>query len=303
MRLIIHGQQAFGKSVLERLVERGENVVAAYTAPDRGSRSDPLKEFAESLGLPVMQPLSFKTPEVVRQMQKLKADLCIMAYVTLFVPSAVLNTPRLGSIQYHPSLLPDHKGPSSINWPIIQGKTETGLSIFWPDDGLDTGPILLQKKVSIDPDDTLGSLYFNKLYPLGVDAMIEALDLVKAGNAPKIAQDPDAGSYESWCSKDDAEIDWNKPAGDVYNLIRGTNPQPGAWTTRNGNVIQIFDCRKSSRASGEPGEVVKLGETSFSIAALDGAIEVQRVRAGAAKISAGEYVEQEHLEPGNRFGS
>ena len=130
MKLIVHGQQAFGKAVLESLLERGEDVCAVYCAPDKGSRTDPLKELAEEQGLPLFQPASFKDAAVLEQMRSLNADLCVMAYVTLLVPEPVLNAPRLGSIQYHPSLLPLHKGPSSINWPIIFGKTQTGLSIF-----------------------------------------------------------------------------------------------------------------------------------------------------------------------------
>src|SRR5262249_43922497 len=149
MRIVVHGQQAFGKSVLEALLERGENVVGVYTAPDaQGGRADPLKEAAQSRGLPVYQPKSFrKDPAVREQFTSLAADLCVMAYATLIVPEAVLTLPTRGTIQYHPSLLPRHRGPSSINWPIIQGETRTGLTIFWPDNGLDTGPILLQKDV------------------------------------------------------------------------------------------------------------------------------------------------------------
>ena len=108
-----------------------------------------------------------------------------MAYVTLIVPEEVLNQPTRGTIQYHPSLLPRHRGPSSINWPIIMGETRTGLTIFWPDNGLDTGPVLLQKEVEIRDSDTLGSLYFDRLYPMGVAALIEAVDLVRAGTAPQ----------------------------------------------------------------------------------------------------------------------
>src|SRR5688572_20333292 len=153
MRIVVHGQQAFGKAVLDALMKRGENVVAVYVAPEKeGQKIDPLKEAALAAKLPVHQPKSFRPPEVHEQFKTLKPDLQVMAYVTLFVPSAFLNIPTHGSIQYHPSLLPLHRGPSSINWPIIQGRTETGLSIFWPDDGLDTGPILLQRKTSVSED-------------------------------------------------------------------------------------------------------------------------------------------------------
>ncbi len=302
MRLIVHGQQAFGRAVLERLLERGENVVAVFCAPDSGGRPDPLKLAAEKVGLPIMQPASYKTQEAADSMSALNAHLCIMAYVTLIVPSSVLEIPTFGTIQYHPSLLPDHKGPSSINWPIIQGRKKTGLTIFWPDDGLDTGPILLQKEVDIAPDDTLGSLYFDKLYPRGVDAMIEALEMVKRGTAPRIHQKPNAGSYEGWCGKNDAVIDWNKPIEQVYNLIRGTNPQPGAWTTYRGSVIRIFDCHKTSQTEGNPGTVTRLSDDGIHIAAKGGEIVAERMRGDVAKVSAREFIEQSGLQIGEQLG-
>ena len=141
MRIVVHGQDAFGKAVLEKLLERKENVVAVFCAPDKTGRAeDPLKVFAREKGLPVHQPKSWKQPEALALMQSFEPDLCIMAYVTLFVPQPVLDAPKLGTFQYHPSLLPLHRGPSSINWPIAMGRTQTGLSIFWPDEGLDEGP-------------------------------------------------------------------------------------------------------------------------------------------------------------------
>ena len=303
MRLIVHGQQAFGEAVLKQLLGHGENVIAVYCAPDSGSRPDPLKQTAESAGIPVFQPASYKTAEVADKMRKLNADLCLMAYVTLIVPSEVLNIPKFGSIQFHPSLLPDHKGPSSINWPIIQGKTKTGLSIFWPDDGLDTGPILLQNTVDVKPDDTLGSLYFSQLFPLGVDAMLEALEMVRDGTAPRIPQDPGAGSYEGWCGKADAEIDWKRPTDEIYNLIRGTNPQPGAWTTLNGDIVRIYDCDKNTSTGGLAGSVTKISESGFHVAALDGEITVQRVRSDAGKISAAQFAMDSGLCSGVKLGT
>src|SRR3989440_10779966 len=191
MRIVIHGQQAFGKAVLEALLKRGENVVAVYVAPEKeGAKADPLKEAAVAAKLPVYQPASYRKSEVWQEFKALKPDLQVMAFVTLFVPEEFLNIPTKGSIQYHPSLLPKYRGPSAINWPIIQGATETGLSIFWPDNGLDTGDVLLQKKTPISAEDSLGSVYFDRLFPMGVDAMLESVDLVKAGQAPRLNQDP-----------------------------------------------------------------------------------------------------------------
>src|SRR2546421_8497219 len=200
MRIVVHGQQAFGKAVLEGLLKRGENVIAAYVAPEKeGAKADPLKEAAQAAKLPVYQPASYRKPEVWDEFRALKPDLQVMAFVTLFVPEDFLKIPTKGSIQYHPSLLPRYRGPSAINWPIIKGETETGLSIFWPDNGLDTGDILLQKKTPISPDDSLGSIYFDRLFPMGVAAMLEAIDLVKAGKAPRTKQDESQASYEGWC--------------------------------------------------------------------------------------------------------
>ena len=304
MRLVIHGQQAFGKAVLEKLLGRDEDVVGVFCAPGKdGAPMDPLQAFALENGLQVHQPTSWKTDESLELMKSFEPDLCLMAYVTLFVSKAVLDAPSHGTIQYHPSLLPRHRGPSSINWPIIQGETKTGLSIFWPDDGLDEGPILIQKEIEIGPDDTLGSLYFNQLFPMGVDAMIEGLDLVRAGDPPREAQVHEDFTYESWCKKADAEVDWSKPVQDVYNLIRGTNPQPGAWTTFNGNEIQIFDC-KIVETSGAPGEVVETSDEGIVVAAEGGGILIERVRPeNAGKIPASEFIASSGIAAGAVLGT
>ena len=305
MKLIVHGQQAFGKSVLEALLGRGEIICAVFCAPDvEGGRPDPLKVFAQEQGLPVYQPKSYKDPTVWDHIRSMEADLCVMAYVTLMVPEEALNAPRLGSIQYHPSLLPMHKGPSSINWPIINGENKTGLSIFWPDNGLDTGPILLQKDVVIDPDDTLGSLYFNHLFPMGVDAILEAVDLVRDGTALRLNQDPAKGSYEGWCQRADVEIDWAQSMDVVYNLIRGANPQPGAWTTLNGQPVTILDSKKAiGFANSEPGSVVEVDADGISIGCVEGAVRVEKFKPeGAGKMSAKEFLEHYRIEPGARFG-
>ncbi len=304
MKLIVHGQQAYGKSVLEAILDKGvDEVVAVYSAPDKeGGPLDPVKEFALERGLPVHQPQSYKNPEVWEQLASHNADLCVMAYVLLLVPEAALNVPKYGSIQYHPSLLPWHKGPSSINWPIIMGKENTGLSIFWPDNGLDTGPILLQKEVDIGPDDTLGSIYFDSLFPMGVDAMLESIDLVRDGNAPRDVQDPEDGSYEGWCRKDLVQIDWSKGTDEVYNLIRGANPQPGAWTTFNGNEVKIFDSRKAD-AGGEPGTVLSIDDSGAVVATADGSIRIMKVRADAGKLAAADFAVASGLRIGSRLGS
>ena len=304
MRIVLHGQQAFGQTVLERLLERGENVVAVCCAPTKeGKPEDPLVELAREKGLPVHQPASWKTPEALELMKSFNADVCMMAYVLLFVPQEVRDAPTYGTFQYHPSLCPEHRGPSSINWPIAMGKTRTGLSIFWPNDGLDEGPMMLQKTCEIGPDETLGDVYFKKLFPMGVDAMIEGLDLVKAGVIIKHDQRLENGSYESWFGKASAEIDWSKPAIDVYNMIRAANPAPGAWTKIAGSELKIYDSARAD-GTGIAGEVVSVGGDGVTVQAEGGRILIKRVRpTGGGKMAASEWAAAVGINSGTKLGS
>jgi methionyl-tRNA formyltransferase len=205
---------------------------------------------------------------------------------------------------YHPSLLPRHRGGSAINWAIIQGDTKTGLSIIWPDAGIDSGPILLQKEVSILPDDTVGSLFFDKLYPMGVAALLEAIQLVKEERAPRIPQDESRATYEPLCREQHGIINWAKPGREVYNLIRGTNPRPGASTICQGEKLKVFDSRLiGSVPESAPGEVIMVGAEGFLVACRDGGIMVKQVQPpGSAKISAVEFVRKANLKNGDRLG-
>jgi methionyl-tRNA formyltransferase len=304
MRIVVNGQQAFGAAVLEALLERGEDVVAAYCAPDEPGRPpDPLARAAREAGIMLRQPDSFETEGAAAELAALRPSLMVMAFVTLFVPEPVLNTPTHGSIQYHPSLLPRHRGPSAINWALIQGDPKTGIAIFWPDEGLDTGPVLMLREVEIAPDDTLGSLYFEKLFPRGVEAMLESVDLVREGRAPRLVQDDAQATYESWCRKADVEVDWSRPVGDVYNLIRGANPRPGAWTTVGSEPVEVLD---SDRVEGDPGappgQVVSVDGDGLVVAAGGGAVAIRLVRAGGEKTAACDYAHAASLGPGARLG-
>jgi methionyl-tRNA formyltransferase len=181
------------------------------------------------------------------------------------------------------------------------GKTRTGLSIFWPNEGLDEGPILIQKSVEIGPDETLGDVYFKKLFPMGVDAMIEGLELVRAGVKLKHAQNLADGSYESWFKKDVAELDWSKPVADVYNVIRAANPAPGAWSTIKGAKVDIFDSAKVP-GDGAPGCVLSVSDLGLTIAAQGGAILAKRVRgADGKKVAALEWAKAAGVSAGDTF--
>ncbi|HSE01548.1 MAG TPA: methionyl-tRNA formyltransferase [Burkholderiales bacterium] len=310
MRIAIIGQQDFGKAVLEAFLARKDEVAGVFCAPEKpGAKADPLRAAAEEKGLKVFQFKSLRDPEAHEAMQGLKADLGIMAYVLQFAPDTLVKIPRLGTIQYHPSLLPKYRGPSSINWPIIRGDARTGLTIFRPTEGLDEGPIVLQKECDIGPDETLGDVYFNKLFPTGVKAMLEAADLVHAGKHRETVQDESRASYEGWFRDAEARISWACHVDFVYNLIRGSNPAPGAWTTLNGRKLQIFDARKRvfrrfAEVRGKVGEVTDITEASFKVTAQGGVIEVLRARGEEGKkLSGGEFARAAGLTPGALLGT
>ncbi len=303
MRIVLIGQAAFGEKVFEALLGAGEEVVAVYTPPDASpGKSNTLVALAESRGIPTRQPAKMRALDVFEDYRGFKADLNVMAFVTDVVPSSILDFPALGTIQYHPSLLPRHRGASAINWAIINGETKTGLSVFWPDEGLDTGPILLQKEVAIEPDDTLGTVYFGKLFPLGVEALLESVRLVKGGTAPKVPQDATLGEYEPVCKN--MKIDWMYPVAIVYNLIRGCNPSPGAATAFRGQEIKVFDCQKLPGSGRQaPGTVLQVTSESLLVAANGGTLLVTRVQpAGAAKMTIEEFVAAAGLKVGDRLG-
>jgi methionyl-tRNA formyltransferase len=294
MRIAIIGQQDFGKAALEAFLARGDDVAAVFCAPEKG-RPDPLRLAAEAAGITVHQFPKLTDPEAQDALRAANVQIGVMAYVTQFVPQDFCNIPKFGMIQFHPSLLPLHRGASSMSWSIILGRTETGFSIFRPTDGLDEGPVILMRSVPIEPEDTLGTLYFGKIFPMGVAALVEVADMVIAGKAPALAQyEPNAG-YEGIIRDAESQINWANHVDITYNLIRGCNPAPGAWTTHEGKKLFLFESTKRiartfSEVKGKKiGQVVAQNGSSLIIHGQGGFIEVHRIRPdGGKKVAAAE---------------
>ncbi len=305
LRIVLIGQAAFGEKVLTELHARGEEIVCVFTPPDKpGGKIDPLKAKAIELKIPVSQPKSFKTDEVYEHFKSLDADLAILAYVTVIVPERILYLPKHKSICFHPSLLPRHRGGSAVNWAIIQGDTETGVTVFWPDQGIDTGPILLQKRAPIYETDTAGSLYFERLFPLGIEAIIESVELIKAGRAPAIPQDESLATYEPLCRDEHARIDFSRPAQQVYNLVRGCDPQPGAWAEMNGKRVRLYGPSLEKDAPSEaPGTVLSVDADGMRLALSGAILKVTRLRIepNQQKLAPQELVARGELAVGDRL--
>lgn len=302
MRILLIGQAAFAQQVLDGVRERGHEVAAVYCPPDvPGGKPDPVKTRALELAIPVHQHATLKGPDVARELAAHRADLGVLAYVTQIVPQSAFETPRLGSICFHPSLLPRFRGGSAIPWQIIKGETRTGVTVFWVDPGIDTGPILLQKEAAIGPDDTAGSLYYNTLFKLGVETMVESVDLIAAGKAPRLAQDESRASYDPLCRDEHARVDWVRPVAEVYNLIRGCDPQPGAYVMRGGEKVRLYDARRADGVGAAPGVVAAIDARGLVIGAGGGGVAIGRLRVGDKKVAAADAAVALGLSVGKPF--
>jgi methionyl-tRNA formyltransferase len=280
LRIALLGQAAFAEKALDGLLDHGEEIVHVFAPPDPpAGKPDALAARARARGLPLSQPKSFKSDAAFDHFKTLDADLAILAFVTLIVPERILYAPRHKSICFHPSLLPRHRGASGINWAIIQGDAETGVTWFWPDKGIDTGPILIQKRVPIVENDTVGSIYFNTLFPMGIEAMVEAVDLIKSGHAPALVQDESNATYEPPCRDEHAKLDFTKPAREVFNLIRGCDPQPGAYAIVGEKRLRLYEASFSStRDDSPPGTIVAIVPNGMKIALAGGTVTIKRAR-------------------------
>jgi methionyl-tRNA formyltransferase len=303
VRILLIGQAAFAEQVLTRLASAGHEIAAVVCPPDRGPKPDPTKAAALARGVPVYQFASLKSPEARDAFAAAHADLGILAYVTQIVPEALLALPRLGSVCFHPSLLPRYRGGSAIPWQLIRGERTTGVTVFWPDAGIDTGPILVQRAAPVGPDDTAGSLYYGTLFPLGVEVVVEAVELIAAGTAPRVSQDEALATYDPLLGDAHAGIDWRASAARVHDLIRGCDPQPGAHTTVAGTVVRLFEPRRLAGAPrGDPGTVVGLDAAGVTVATSGGAVLCGRVRGGGPKAAAAEVLPGLGVTVGTRLG-
>ncbi len=305
MRIIFIGQAPFGAEALQKLITQDEEIVGVITIEDTPAQRqpNPVKQCAQEHRLPLLQTRLLKSPVAVSWVKELSPDLLVLAFVTSFVPQEMIALAPFGGINYHPSLLPKYRGGSAINWAIINGETETGVTIHYIDAGVDTGPILLQEKVAIEPDDTVKSVYFEKLFPLGIRMIAEAVQAIKDGTVRAVNQDESRASFQPVITPQDTVIDWHKPTAEIYNLIRGSNPAPGASTTCKDRQCRLFDTSRGT-GRGNPGEVVDITDAAIEIAAGDGSLLIHVLQpAGSGKIPATEFVQTFELKVGDRFNA
>jgi methionyl-tRNA formyltransferase len=288
MRIAYFGQAPFGRDVLVRLLDAGHEIAGVY-APPPAARPDPLAEEAEKRGLRLLRPKTLRRQgaaiaERVAEYRALGAELNVLAFVTIILPAEIVDAPRAGSLCFHPSLLPKYRGGNALAWQILLGETETGVTVFRPDAGVDTGPIVVQKGgVAIEPHHTAASHYFEKLYALGVEAMVEAVGLVAAGRARAVPQDESRASFQGLVTDEVARLDWGKTAAELDRWIRGCDPNPGAHATWRDETVRLFGGRLASReeSGAAAGTVLAAAKDALRIAARGGVLEVAKLKVGA----------------------
>jgi methionyl-tRNA formyltransferase len=308
IKLAVFGQAAFGKDCLDRLHAAGYEIAGVIAPPDAG-KPDPFAARADELGLRAIRRRFFRTkegkaiPAAVAEHAQLGADLNVLAFVTAILPREITDAPRLGSICFHPSLLPRFRGGNALAWQIIAGERESGVSVFQVDEGTDTGPIVVQKRgVAIGPRDSAGTLYFQKLYGIGVDAVVEAVDLIAAGSARPWRQDESQASFQGLVDDAVARVDLSRPAHEIDQLVRGCDPNPGAFVRVRGQPLRLFDAwLEPAGADAAPGSVASIDGEALRIALRGGVLRVGRVRADGGKEAAKAFAERAGLRPGDRL--
>jgi len=308
MRLIFAGTPAFAAAALDALADAGHDIALVLTQPDRpagrGMRLTPsaVKQAALARGLTVYQPVSLKTPEAQAALRAVDADVMVVAAYGLILPQAVLDIPRRGCLNIHASLLPRWRGAAPIQRAILAGDAETGITIMQMDAGLDTGAMLLKTAVPVGPEDTAGSLH-DTLARVGATSIVEALERLDE-LTPQV-QDAALATYAAKLTKEEARLDWIRPATELARAVRGYNPAPGAHTLLDGQLVKIW--RASAQAPGVsnamPGRVLTADESGIVVACGEGSLRVSELQmAGGKRMAAGVFVAGHALQPGKAFG-
>jgi methionyl-tRNA formyltransferase len=309
LRIALFGQAAFGVQTLERLRANGHTIAGVFAPPDSG-RPDALAQRAQELALPLVRRRFYrkKTGEPIAaaldEHAALGADLNVLASVQVFLPRQLTDAPKHKSLCFHPSLLPRFRGGAALQWQIILGERETGVSIFVPDEGADTGPIVVQKGgVTISPIETTATLFFDKLQPLGIEALAEAVELVAGGGARPRAQDESLATHQGLVDDSVAAVDLARPAAEIDRLVRGCDPQPGAFVRFAGKPLRLFEVALEREVSGAAGSIAALDDAGLVLALRGGSLRVRRVRAELAKEPARAFAERVGLAAGARLES
>jgi methionyl-tRNA formyltransferase len=308
-RIVFMGTAPFAVPSLQALRAAGHSLLAVVTQPDRvhgrGSavRPGPVKVAAGEAGIPVMQPEKASHPEFIESVRGLGAELIVVVAYGQILRPALLEVPPLGCVNVHGSLLPELRGAAPVQWAIMRGCRETGVTTMYMDAGMDTGDMILQEREPIAPEDTAGTLG-ERLARKGARLLVETVRRIEAGSAPRVPQDNARATYAPLLRKENGAVDWSQPAAAVRNRIHGCNPAPGAFTTRQGQAVKLWRAEVAERTEGAaPGTVLEGSGAELLVQAGEGAVRLLEVQPESrARMSGAEYRRGYQVRAGERWG-
>lgn len=308
MKVVYMGTPDFAVGPLEAIIKAGHDVTAVVTQPDkpkgRGKEMamSPVKECALQYNIPVLTPVKIKEAEAVDELKQYPADIFVVAAFGQILSEEILNMPKFGCINIHASLLPKYRGAAPIQWSIIDGEEETGITIMQMDKGLDTGDILFQKRVAITAEET-GESLFDKLALTGAEFVVEALERIEKGDVHPIKQDDEKSSYAKMLTKSVGKIDWSQSAIVIERLIRGLNSWPSAYTTYKGKQLKIWSATVEPHEAGEPGTVAKVSKDAVYICTGEGALALKEIQLeGKKRMTTKEFLLGRSFTEGEKLG-
>ncbi len=309
MKVIFMGTPEFAVPCLRALIDEKNELLAVFTQPDRpkgrGKRlmMPPVKALAIEADIPVYQPISLKSPEVLETIKKLGPDIIIVVAYGQLLPKAILELPPFGCVNVHASLLPKYRGAAPINWAIINGEDKTGITTMYMDVGIDTGDMILKEELLIGEDETSAELH-DRMAALGAEVLIKTLNLIETGNVVREPQDHQESSHASMLSKELGMIDWTKTASEIKNLVRGTIPWPTAFTTYKREVMKVLKCTiEETKAPDIPGKLISVTKDGIYVATGNGTIVIQELQfSGGKRLTVKDFLVGNQLEEGVILG-
>jgi len=320
MDIVFMGTPDFAVPCLEELCESDlTNVVGVITQPDRkrgrgqNLQPTPVKKVALDYETDIFQPENVSSEEGLAKLNDWNPDLIVVVAYGQILSADVLDVPELGCVNVHASLLPKYRGAAPLHRALINGEEVTGVTTMYMDEGMDTGDMILKEEVEIIPQDTVGSLH-DKLATMGADLLIETLEQIEAGSAPRISQNDERATYADKITKSDGEIDWEQSATDIWNLVRGTNPWPGSYTYKDGDLLKIWDSELYDSEGQEldsetiqdvtPGTIVETNDDlGIVVQTKEGQLLITQLQpANKSRMSATDYLLGYDLQPGDKLG-
>ena len=309
MKIVFMGTPDIAKGCLEKLINENHEVVGVVTQADkligRGKKMGmpPVKELALEHNIPVYQPTKARDEEFINTLKEINPDVIVVVAYGQILPKALLDIPKHGCINVHVSLLPKYRGAAPINWVIINGEEKTGVTTMYMDEGLDTGDIILQNEFLLDDEITAGELH-DVMTVKGGELLIETLDLIKKGTAPRIKQDDEKSSYAPMMNKSLGNLDFSKGAKEIHDLVRGVNPWPSAYTTYEGKTMKVWKTKVLDEASSkEPGTIIKVDKDGIRVSTNNKVLLIEEIQMPNKKrVAVCEYIKGNKIEEGSILG-